>query len=86
MSQSQGDIDNATTVITGLLTDLGNQDASILADVQSLLTQIANGQPVDTSALDTIVAKVAAAQSETDSAVGTLNTAANPAPPATPTA
>lgn len=84
VSQDQGDVNNAVTVITGLLTDLGTQDATIVTDVQQVITDLANGQPVSTDALDAIVAKVQSVQTQTDTAVSSLTTAANPTPPTTP--
>lgn len=81
---SQASIDNAVSTVTDLLTDLGNQNATMLTDIQELQTALANGTPVTTTALDAIVAHVAAVKTGIDDAVGQLTTTANP--PATPPA
>jgi hypothetical protein len=86
MSEVQTDIDNATTVVTGLLTDLTAQNAAILADITQVQTDLANGVPANTAALDAIVAKVTAVQTGLDSATATLTSAVTPASSATPPA
>jgi hypothetical protein len=70
---SQQSIDNAVTVITGLLTDAAVNNQTILTDLTELQTKIANGTPVDTTALDNVVSQVSAVQSNLDNAVSNLN-------------
>ena len=79
---SQTDINNAVTAITGLLTDLGNQTSAILADVTAIQAALANGQPVDTSQLDSVVSGVQAVDTALDTAVSQLGSLV-PAPPTT---
>jgi hypothetical protein len=83
-SQTQTDIDNAVAVVTGLLTDIGTQNGVVLTDLGEIQTALSNGQPVDLSKLDTIVASVGAVQASLDTAVASLTAVA--APPVTPPA
>jgi fructose-specific phosphotransferase system IIC component len=83
---SQSSIDNAVTVVSNLLTDLSNDNQTILADLTAIQSAIANGQPVDTTALDAVVGRVQNVQAGIDSAVTSLTDTANPTPPVTPTA
>lgn len=76
----QSDIDAAVTEFTTVLGDLQTQTASLVTDLQELQAIIAAGQPVDTSALDSVVASASAVQSALDAAVAGINTEA--APPA----
>jgi hypothetical protein len=88
---SQTDINNAVTAITALLTDVGNQTSSILTAVTAIQAALAAGQPVDTTALDSVVAGVQQVDTALDTAVGQLGSlvpapgGATP-PPSTPTA
>lgn len=72
------DIANAVTVVTNLLNDVSSDNQTILADITAIQDQIANGQPVDTSALDAVIAKVSNVQSGLDSAVENLSNVASP--------
>ena len=65
---AQDDINNAVTVVTGLLsdiqarvTDANTQLGTLATDLTAIQQQIAAGQPVSTAALDTVVGNVAAA-------------------------
>jgi peptidoglycan hydrolase CwlO-like protein len=98
LSQAQTDINTAVEVVTGLLTDVGDKLADVNTQLGTLATdllaiqqQIANGQPVDTSALNTMVGNVAAVQASLDSTSAALDTAvanvtavASPPAPAVP--
>lgn len=83
---SQASIDNAVTTVTNFLTDLSNDNQTILADLTAIQQQIANGQPVSTAALDAVVGKVGAVQTGIDSATQQLTAVANPTPPPPPPA
>ena len=73
---AQDDIDAAVTAINGFLTDLS-------ADVQKItaLLEAGGGTPADTSALNTAVAELPAAQAAVDALA---NPPAAPAEPAQP--
>lgn len=88
VSEIQTSIDNAVTVVGGLLADLGTDNQEILADITAIQQLIANGQPVDVTALDAIVAKVSGVQSGIDQATSALGAVAVPPtpPPVTPPA
>lgn len=83
-SQTQSDIDNAVTVISGFLTDVQSKNAEVLSDIQEIQQALANGQTVDTSKLDSMVATVSGIQTNLDSAVSQLSSVANPAPAPSP--
>jgi hypothetical protein len=85
-SQTQTDVDNATTAVTGLLSDLSTQTGDILNDLTTLVNSSnQTGTPVSTSALDNIVSQVQTVQSALDGAVTQLNTLAAPSTPITAT-
>ncbi len=90
VSQQQTDINNAVAAITGMLTDIKAQNAQLATDLANLQAQLASGQPVDTSALDSAVAQVQATQTALDTAVQSITNLApgSSTPPAggTPTA
>jgi len=78
-SQSQADVNAANTAVVALLTDVSDDVATILADVKSIQAALASGQPVDTTALDSTVAGIAAVQSSLDSATSQLTGVVPPA-------
>jgi hypothetical protein len=78
---AQGDITAAVTAFTALLTDMQSDSATLLTDVTAIQAQLAAGQPVDTSALDSVVASVQAMQTGLDTAVSQVSGLV-PAPPA----
>lgn len=82
---SQDDINAAVTAIQGLATDISTQVAQLGTDVTAIQAEITTlqGQGVDTSALNTLVASVASTQSSLDTAVSSVS---NLVPPATPPA
>jgi hypothetical protein len=80
----QSDIDTAVTEFGSLLSDLQTQTSSLVTDLSELQATIAAGQPVDTSALDGVVASASTVQGALDSAVANLNTEAAPAAPSAP--
>jgi hypothetical protein len=84
-SQVQTDIDNAVTVLTGLLTDLGGDETTVVNDLTLIKQQIANGQPVDTTKLDAAIATVTGVQTGLDGAITSLTGVANPTTSTTPT-
>ena len=78
---AQDDINNAVTVVTGLLsdiqarvTDANTQLGTLATDLTAIQQQIAAGQPVSTAALDTVVGNVAAVQASLDSMGAALDT------------
>jgi ABC-type transporter Mla subunit MlaD len=71
---AQDDINAAVTAINSFLTDLSTQ----VADIKAALAAGGGGTPADTSALNTAVGQLPAAQSAIDALAGT------PAPPVTP--
>jgi hypothetical protein len=77
---AQDDINAATAAFSTILTDIQGQVATLGTDVQQLTTLIGSGQPVDTSALDAIVATAAGIQSSLDTAVGSVTALATPPP------
>ena len=97
---AQDDINAAVTAVTGLLTDVGakladanTQLATLATDLTAIQAQIANGQPVNTAALNTAVGNVAAVQASLDStsaaldaAVANVTAVASPPAPAAPAA
>jgi len=84
MSEQQTDINNAVTAITGLLTDLGNQTTTILADVTAIQAALQAGQPVDTTALDSAVSGIQSVDTALDDAVTSLSALNPPASTSTP--
>jgi hypothetical protein len=78
---AQDDINAATAAFSTILTDIQGQVATLGTDVQQLTTLIGSGQPVDTSALDAIVATAAGIQTSLDTAVGSVTALATPTPP-----
>jgi hypothetical protein len=86
--QTQTDIDNATATVTGLLTDLSDDNSEILTDLQTLVNSANSGTPITTDALNAVIGKVTSVQTSLDGAVGQLNTLAAPpvvTPPVTTT-
>lgn len=83
---SQQDVDAAVTAVQGLLTDVQTQVTAIATDVTAIQQLLANGQTVDTTALDSVVATVQGVQSSLDQGVSQLNALANPAPATPPAA
>jgi hypothetical protein len=77
---AQDDINAAVAAFSTILTDIQGQVATLGTDVQQLTTLIGSGQPVDTSALDAIVATAAGIQSSLDTAVGSVTALATPPP------
>lgn len=90
VSAQQADINAAVTAVTSLLTDIGNQTTQILAAVTAVQQDLANGTPVDTTALDSAVSGIQAVDSALDTAVTSLAAVATPpatgTPPTSPTA
>ena len=80
---AQDDINAAVTAVTGLLTDIQGQVATLATDLQQIQALLASGQTVDTSALDAAVANVAGIQSALDSGVSAVTAVASPPPPTT---
>ncbi len=79
---AQDDINAATAAITGLLTDIQakvadatTQIGTLGTDLTAIQQQIASGQPVDTSALNTAAGSVASVQASLDSMGAALDTA-----------
>ena len=83
VSQTQTDINNAVTVFGGILTDLQAQTSTLVTDVQNIAALIADGQPVTTAALNSLVAGAQAIDTAVDSAVESVTALA---PPPTPPA
>ena len=81
---AQDDINAAVTAIHGLLSDVAAQVATLGTDITAIQTEIANLQAggVDTSALDTAVASIAATQASLDTAVQNVSAIATPPAPA----
>ena len=81
---SQSDIDAATSQIQSEVTDLGTQDAAILAAQNAFTTalQAVQGQGVNTTALVAATAQLLQAQGADDSTVAALTAASQPATPA----
>jgi hypothetical protein len=74
----QASIDAAVAALNPFLTDLSN-------DVAAIKAQLANGAPVDTDALDAVIAQLPAAQAALD-ALASPPAPPQPAPaPVTPT-
>jgi hypothetical protein len=80
---AQDDINAAVAAFNTILTDVQGQATTLVADVQALMTLIGNGQPVDTSALDAIVATANGIQQSLDTAVGSVTALTTPPPPPT---
>jgi hypothetical protein len=68
----QQDIDAATQALTGMVSDVQNQSASLATAVEGIQAYIAAHPDADTSALDAVVAQVSGAQSGLDAAVGNV--------------
>jgi hypothetical protein len=85
---SQQDIDTVTGQIEAEVTDLGTQDAAILAAQNAFAAEITTlqGQGVDTSKLVAAAQQLLTAQGADDATVAALTAAANPAPAPAPSA
>ena len=81
MSQ-QDDIDTDVRAIADALAAVQGDAATLVTDVTAIAAKIAAGQPVDTSALDALVATAQGVQSAIDSATASVTALANPVPPA----
>jgi len=80
---AQDDINAATQAFQGVLTDLQAQAATLVTDLAEIQAAVAAGQPVDTSALNAVVANAQAVQSALDTAVANIDAeAASVTPPA----
>ena len=79
---SQADINNAVTAVTALLSDVAEQTSDLVTLFTELQAQIAAGQPVSTTALDSAVAGIQAVDTALDSAVTQLGSLV-PAPSGT---
>lgn len=79
---AQDDINNAVIAVTGLLTDISAQVAQLGTDLTAIQQELASGQPVSTTALDSAVQQVSAAQAALDTAVASITGLAPAAPPA----
>lgn len=77
---AQDDINAAVASVTALLSDISAQNVTIGTDLTAIQAQLAAGQPVDTSALDSAVANVQSVQAALDQAVAAVSAVA--APPA----
>jgi ABC-type transporter Mla subunit MlaD len=74
---AQDDINAAVTAINSFLTDLSTQ----VADIKAALAAGGGGTPADTSALNTAVGQLPAAQSAIDALAGPPVTPPSPAVP-----
>lgn len=79
---AQSDIDAAVTAFTAMLTDMQNDAATLVTDVTAIQAALASGNPVDTSALDSVVAGASAIQSALDTAVSQVSGLVPATPPA----
>jgi multidrug efflux pump subunit AcrA (membrane-fusion protein) len=79
---AQDDINTATTAITSLLADVSAQVTQLGADLTAIQAELASGQPVNTTALDSAVQQVTATQAALDSAVASITGLAPVTPPA----
>ena len=79
----QADIDAAVAAFTGLQNDMQAQIAQLGADVTEIQAALAALPPsVDTTALNTLVASIAATQANLDNQVSSVSALVPPAPPA----
>lgn len=78
MSEFQTDIDNAVATVTDLLNDVSTDQATILSDIDAIKTELANGTPVSTTALNDLMAKVKGVKDGLDSATQNLSSVATP--------
>jgi len=81
MSQ-QDAIDSDVQAIAAALTAVQGDAATLVTDVQAITAKIATGQPVDTSALDALVASAQSVQAAIDTATAQVTALAPAAPPA----
>lgn len=80
---AQDDVNTATQVFSGVLTDVQAQTAALVTDLAAIQAAVAAGQPVSTSALNAVVASAQGMQAALDTAVGSISTSVTPpAPPA----
>jgi hypothetical protein len=77
MSQ-QDAIDSDVQTIAGALTAVQGDAATLVTDVQAIAAKIATGQPVDTSALDALVASAQSVQAAIDTATASVTALAAP--------
>jgi hypothetical protein len=79
-------ISGAFTEVQTTLTDMAAQVTQIGTDVAAIQTALANGQPVDTSAIDALAAQAATLQASVQSADSSLDTAVQSVTALTPAA
>jgi chromosome segregation ATPase len=80
---SQQNLENDVTALTAVFTDIQGDVGTLVTDLTAIQSELAAGNPVDTSSLDALVTTAQGIQTSLDSAVAGITGAATPpAPPA----